>query len=151
MNPDDNKYMYDALNYAKQHAVGDAGHVGAVLVYDDAVHARGASNDDEGIHAEQALLADGVNAIASTAYVTIQPSLYRTDESVSSDSELLIQSGINRIVVGSPNKKYPLQESIDFFASNDVEFSIIENVKLSAECLDLFVSTGADQTPRALS
>lgn len=147
MNPD-NTFMYDALNYARQHAVGDQGHVGAVLVYDDAVHVRGASDDNEGMHAEQAVLANGVNAIASTAYVTIQPSLYRTDESILSDSELLIQSGVNRVVLGSPNKKYSLQESIDFFTQNDVEFSVIENPKLSAKCLKLFTSTGADQTPK---
>ena len=140
----DNTHMYDALNYAKQHAIGDQGHVGAVLVHEGVIHARAASNDNEGVHAEQAVL-EGVNAISSTMYVTIQPSLYRSDSTVMSDSEFIVQSGVSRVVVGSINKKYSLEESVQFFSKHDVEFALIEDEKLSGACLDLFVSTGADQ------
>lgn len=146
----DEQYINMALEYARQHAVGNEGQVGAVLVRDGQVISSGASNDLEGIHAEQAVLGN-IDATGTTAYVTIQPSLYRSDESIPSDSEVLIAAGVSRVVVGSPNTKYPLEESVAFFKQHNVEFVVIRDEQLSQECLDLFVTTGADQTPRVIS
>ena len=141
-----------ALDYAKRHAVGEEGQVGAVLVKDGEIVASGASNDPRGIHAEQAVIkAAGNQTEDSTLYVTIQPSLYRTDEANKSDSEEIIEAGIKRVVVGSINEKYSLEESKKFFADRRVEFVLIEDKSLADKCLEFFVSTGADQTPKILS
>ena len=142
----DAQYMQMALDYAHQHAIGNQGHVGAVLMRDNVIIARGASDDERGMHAEQAVLSN-TDAVGSIAYVTIQPSLYRTDESMLSDSELLIDAGVTRVVVGSLNTKYRLQESQKFFKRHGVSFSVIGGSDRSEKCLDLFVSTGADQIP----
>ena len=120
----DHDYMQMALDYAIENAVGDQGQVGAILVKDGQVVASGASNDDLGLHAEQVVTDSSDEAEGSTLFVTVQPSLYRTDDSIQSDSELITQAGITRVVVGAPNEKYSLQESQEFFAKHDVDFEV---------------------------
>lgn len=141
-----NKYMRLALESAQAEAIGNEGHVGAVLVSEGDILAIGVSNDEQGVHAEQAVFRGQLQVPHnSTLYVTVQPSLYRTDRSLPSDSDLIAKTGIMHVVVGSLNKKYDEQESKDFFAQHDMTFKVIGNSDLSQECLDYFLETGASQ------
>lgn len=140
------EYIKKALQIAQDSAVGNEGHVGAVLVSKGEVIATGASNDPKGIHAEQDLFSDMLQVPHdSTLYVTIQPTLYRTDRSEPSDSDIIAQTGIMHVVVGSPNKKYSLEESANFFKQHGMTFTVITNEQLQSECLDYFLQTGASQ------
>ena len=145
---EDNNYMEQALDYAKENAVGEK-QVGAILVKQGKVIAKGASNSETGITAiEDMYQKAGGDFKGGAIFTTFEPyydgsdpyPTYKGDDvgKITANKPHLITIG----VLETPGMEQEMNEL--YGMQYGIEYEPERNKKIVAECMKLYTSTGGE-------
>ncbi|MGE3077077.1 MAG: bifunctional diaminohydroxyphosphoribosylaminopyrimidine deaminase/5-amino-6-(5-phosphoribosylamino)uracil reductase RibD [Dehalococcoidia bacterium] len=109
--------------------------VGAVVVRDGVIVARGATSPYGGAHAEAAALAN-IDARGADLYTTLEPCMPFEGKKTPPCAEVIVQAGIQRVVVGLQDPHAPVRGAgVEFLRSHGIQVEVGDGGEAITELL----------------